>query len=180
MSAELTPEQEAQVQERLQAQERKMRDEFDDIMFSQMSRLLKLMKEHFGEEVYQVFVEEKSDGIRRRWSKIAEEHGDNSIESLIKLIWDPLPQDFEYTMEKTEAGFQFKCTKCPVADKALRLGIGEQMYYAICKNDFAAAEGFNPNIGFTMTKTLMQGDDCCNHLYYYHEYNNHERKAKTI
>ena len=167
MSIELTPEQEAQVQERLQEQEKKMREEFDDMMFAQMSRLLKIMKEHFGEEAYDILWEANRERVKEGWRKKAEEHGDNTIESLIKLIWEPLSQDFEYTMEKTEAGVQFKCTKCPVADRALRLGVGEQVYYFVCKNDFAAAEGFNPNIGFTMTKTLMQGNDCCNHFYYY-------------
>jgi predicted ArsR family transcriptional regulator len=171
MSAELTPEQEKQVQERLQEQENKIREEFDDRVGRQEVWLLRIMKEHFGEEAYQIYMKEENGRVRRNWSKIAEENGDNSIESLIKRIWEPLPSSFEYTMEKTEAGVQFKCTKCPIADRALRLGVGEQMYYAICSNDFAAAEGFNPNIGFTMTKTLMQGDGCCNHFYYYKDTN---------
>ena len=169
MSTELTPEQEAQVQERLQEQAKKMREEFDDMSVSQASQLLKAMKERFGEEAYDVVWEANRKRVKEHWSKMAEEHGDNSIELLIKHIWEPLQNnpDFEFTMERTEAGVQFICTKCPIADRALRLGVGEQVYYFVCKNDFAAAEGVNPNIGFTMTKTLMQGDDCCNHFYYY-------------
>ena len=164
MSTELTPE----LEKRLQEQEKKMREEFNDMMFSRTSHLLKIMKERFGEEAYDVIWEANSERVKEAWRKKAEEYGDNSIESLIKLLWEPLQQHgFEYTMEKTDSRVQFKCTKCPTADRALRLGVGEQVYYFMCINDFAVAEGFNPNIGFTMTKTLMQGDDCCNHFYYY-------------
>ncbi|MFC2012727.1 L-2-amino-thiazoline-4-carboxylic acid hydrolase [Chloroflexota bacterium] len=28
------------------------------------------------------------------------------------------------------------------------------------------ASAFNPDIGFQRTKTLMRGDDCCDHIYY--------------
>ena len=171
MSTELTPELEKIVEERVKEKEKEMNEEFDDKMWQNTAHLLKLMKDHFGEEAYQVVVKAQSEGVCQHWRKKAEEHGDNSIESLIKLLWEGLPPDFEWTMEKTEAGFQFKCTKCPIADRALRLGVGEQMYYVVCKNDWAAAEGFNPNMGFTMTKTLMQGDDCCNHFYYYKDKN---------
>jgi predicted ArsR family transcriptional regulator len=104
----------------------------------------------------------------QEWKKKAEEHGDNSIEALVKVLWEPLSnRGYEYTMEKTDAGVQMTCTKCPGADIGLRLGVGEQLYYMFCKNDWSIVEGFNPDIGFTMTKTLMQGDDCCNHFYYY-------------
>jgi len=38
-------------------------------------------------------------------------------------------------------------------------------YAALCHGDFAIAHAFNPKIKMTRTKTLMQGDDCCNHRY---------------
>ena len=137
-----------------------------------MARVLKIMKEHYGEEAYQVYVKANMSRILQQWRKIAEEAGDNSIESLIMLLWEPLAaKGYEYTMEKTELGFQMRCTKCPAVEPAMRHGIGEQMYYMCCANDQYIAEGFNPNIGFTMTKTLMQGDDCCNHFYYYKDRN---------
>ena len=31
----------------------------------------------------------------------------------------------------------------------------------ICCSDYAYCRGFNPKIKLTRTKTLMQGDDCC-------------------
>ena len=168
MSNELTPKLEKMIEERVKEKEKEMYKRFDEHMFARVGYILKAMKERFGEEAYDVIVNANNERIKENWKKKAEEHGDNSIESLIKLLWEPLPQhSFEYTMEKTNAGYQMKCTKCPNADTALRLGVGEQMYHSICKGDWSIVEGFNPNIGFTMTKTLMQGDDCCNHFYFY-------------
>jgi len=34
-------------------------------------------------------------------------------------------------------------------------------YAVICHGDYAYCQGFNPKIRLIRTKTLMQGDDCC-------------------
>ena len=39
----------------------------------------------------------------------------------------------------------------------------------ICEGDGPAAAAFNPAIRFSRTKTLMEGDDCCDHVYYVEE-----------
>lgn len=36
----------------------------------------------------------------------------------------------------------------------------------LCQADALMASSFNSMIGFSRTKTLMMGDDCCNHVYY--------------
>ena len=33
----------------------------------------------------------------------------------------------------------------------------------VCHQVFAMCRAFNPKIGMIRNKTLMQGDDCCNH-----------------
>ena len=163
MSLELTPEQEKQVQERVQEETSRIWEMVD----CGMANVLKIMKAHYGEEAYHVYVKANRERVIQNWRKKAEEVGDNSIESLIKHLWEPLlAKGYEYTAQKTDAGYQIQCTKCPAVAPAKRHGIAEQMFYMCCANDKFIAEGFNPNIGLTMTKTLMQGDDCCNHFYY--------------
>lgn len=36
----------------------------------------------------------------------------------------------------------------------------------ICRNDGPTAAAYNPAIRFERTKTLMEGDDCCDHIYF--------------
>ncbi|MCL2499829.1 MAG: L-2-amino-thiazoline-4-carboxylic acid hydrolase [Defluviitaleaceae bacterium] len=169
MKADLTPEIEKLIEERVKAKEKEMIKGFDDFMFNKLGKIIRAMKERFGEEAYGVIVETNREEVKQQWRKKAEDHGDSSIESLIKLLWEPLNEHngFGYTMEKTDEGVQMTCTRCPGAEIAQRLGCGKELYHEFCKNDWSIVEGFNPNIGFTMTKTLMQGDDCCNHFYYY-------------
>jgi hypothetical protein len=38
-------------------------------------------------------------------------------------------------------------------------------YFLSCYADFASAEMFDPKLRMIRTKTLMQGDDCCNNRY---------------
>ena len=134
----------------------------------EMAFLLKIMKEHFGEEAYYVFVKNNGERIRQKWAKIAEEAGENSIETFIKRQFRPSGTGgTEYTVEETSSGFLFNCTKCPAYELAKQHGIIEQAFYLCCEPDPFAAEGFNPNIGFKRTKTLMQGDDYCDHFYFY-------------
>jgi len=42
--------------------------------------------------------------------------------------------------------------------------IGQLLY---CKHDFAGANAIHPSVALKREKTLMQGDDCCDFLYYW-------------
>ena len=130
--------------------------------------MLKFMKEHFGEEAYEIFVSAQGEGRRSHFRKLAEEIGDNSIRTLVKIIFESNnEQATEYTMVETETGFQMNVTKCWPYKIAKRHGIMEQLFLTCCSCERFFVEGFNPNIGFKRTKTLMQGDECCDHFFYY-------------
>ena len=147
------------------------RKHMHEIVCIEKAKLLKIMKEHFGEEAYQVFAKVQGEEKGAHFSKLAVEGGDNSIEALIKILLGPEPHDFVYTLDETDAGFQMHVTTCPIYDMAKCHGITEQMFHDICAGDPYMAEGFNPNIGFKRTKTLMEGHDCCDHFYYYKDKN---------
>ena len=40
-------------------------------------------------------------------------------------------------------------------------------YHFSCALDYYTTPAFSSKIHFTRTKTLLQGDDCCNHRYSY-------------
>ena len=94
MSTELTPEQERQVQERIEEQ-----------VNAEKAKLLKIMKEHYGEEAYHIFAKADGEEVRTFARMRAEELGDNSIEALINELFESFREHgMEYTMEKKESG----------------------------------------------------------------------------
>lgn len=38
--------------------------------------------------------------------------------------------------------------------------------FLMCAADAPAARSYNPKLGFSRTKTLMEGDDACDHIFY--------------
>ena len=68
-------------------------------------------------------------------------------------------------LEYTEKVVEVKYTECICATIFREANASDIGYAAICHGDFAIAQAFNPKIKLTRTKTLMQGNDCCNHRY---------------
>jgi hypothetical protein len=68
-------------------------------------------------------------------------------------------------VENSERAFEVRVTECLWADTCRRLGgVAAELGYALtCNPDFGACRGFNPKLRMERSKTLMQGDDCCNH-----------------
>ena len=129
--------------------------------------LLNRMKATFGPDVAKVVDQMVADRTLKQWSEIAQSETSHTIEDLVRLLWEPLrTRGFEYTIEKKEAGVQIYCTKCAFVDMAKEIGGTEWMYHLNCGTDPHIVAGFNPQIGFQRTKTLMQGDDCCDHFYH--------------
>ncbi len=134
---------------------------------SEMARMMRVLKEHFGEEVFDVVAKNNGEMAYKQWQEIAKNCESNSIDDLIKQLWEPLQKEgFEYEVEKTNGGVQMTCTRCGIYEMAKHLGITEEAFYMFCAVDSYITEGFNPNIGFRRTKTLMQGHECCDHFYY--------------
>lgn len=131
------------------------------------AELLYALKECFGEEVFRIVEKVECEKAVREWQYHAKQTEDNSIEALIRLLWEPLKEKgFEYTAEKQENGIQMRCTRCPVYEMAKEMDATELMYHHTCSTDECIASAFNPRIGFRRTKTLMQGDDFCDHYYF--------------
>lgn len=64
---------------------------------------------------------------------------------------------------------KLKVTKCLWSKVFNDLNKPEIGYCAVCHADFVVAETFHPKIKLTRTKTLMQGNDQCDHTYTWEE-----------
>ncbi|MCL2109000.1 MAG: L-2-amino-thiazoline-4-carboxylic acid hydrolase [Oscillospiraceae bacterium] len=136
--------------------------------FTETAKLIRAFRKNFGEETYAIVVKQRGEQAFDTWRKIAADNASNTIHDLIKLLWKPLQNEgFEYQVCETESGVKVNCTRCGLHDLARHCGITDEAFYMFCECDPYITEGFNPNIGLKRTKTLMQGHDFCDFLYYY-------------
>ena len=68
-------------------------------------------------------------------------------------------------VEDTPHAFELKVTECLWAKTFREMGAADIGYVLLCHTDYADCQGFNSGITLTRSKTLMQGDDCCNHRF---------------
>lgn len=144
------------------------------IALNQRAGMAEAIVENFGDEGLKVLEKELERDIRNWISGVVEgvkeKNGrtDLGVFEKMFLTIDEL-EGFEYEIEKIENKIEYKFTKCPIFELAKAISQTKWGYFFFCKGDYFVANEFNPNIELTRTKTLMQGDDCCNHCYTYND-----------
>jgi hypothetical protein len=71
--------------------------------------------------------------------------------------------------EETPKKIVSHITECMWAKTFKEMNARELGYIMCCHPDFATGRLYHPKIKFRRTKTLMQGDSCCNHTFYWEE-----------
>ena len=66
---------------------------------------------------------------------------------------------------QSEDEFRFNVTRCRYAELYRALGIPELGAILSCNRDAALIEGFNPDVTFERTQTIMLGAPCCDFGY---------------
>jgi len=131
--------------------------------------LLDQLSEIYGmdnvKEVIELVVAENN---KLDWAEVAEKKGSNSIEDLVNHLLIPIQgkQGFEFTLEKKDNGIQMYCSECPHVQLEQALGNVGWIYSFVCSGDPHIVTGFNSQMGFSRSKTLVEGDECCNHFYF--------------
>lgn len=132
--------------------------------------LLKEMDETYGEAAKNAVAEFLKLNLLRDWAQVGEKeaHEGTEIDDFFRILWEPLQKTgFEFTRKDNGGVVELTVTRCPVFELAEKTGMHEWFYRIACTSDFYSTPSFSSEIGFIRTKTLMQGDECCNHTYYY-------------
>lgn len=132
--------------------------------------LLGELDEKYGKAAKQTVAEFLKANILRNWAAIGvkEARQGSEIDDFIRVFWEPLQKrGFEYTLKNEDGIVAFTVTRCPIFELAEKTGMHEWFYNMACLSDYYIAPSFSCRIGFARTKSLMQGDECCNHTYYY-------------
>ncbi|MFX1516462.1 MAG: L-2-amino-thiazoline-4-carboxylic acid hydrolase [Promethearchaeota archaeon] len=126
--------------------------------------LLDEWERSFGDVYNQMAEELVAEHTRTAWAKLSSQKEVTSLDALISILWEEWTEG-EFTIERTETEVQIYCTKCPIADAYKSINKEKYGILFHCNEDPFIVEGFNPEIKFRRTKTLMNSDDCCDHLY---------------
>ncbi len=131
---------------------------------NQRAVLFKKLMARFGDLVLDTVEETTIEQARERLQKA--ELQERDLDTVMKVLWDQMDGLAEFTVEeRTPELLQLKVTKCLFADEMRTLGAADIGLAFYCSYDYGFCQGLNPEIKFTRTQTLMQGDRCCDHAY---------------
>jgi len=106
---------------------------------------------------------------RQQMGEFAKKAGKNDLATFAQ---DFLKPDSIYqklltfqVVEDSPKALEVKVAECLWAKTYREANAADLGYILSCYADYASAEGFNPKMRMIRTKTLMQGNDCCNHRY---------------
>ncbi|NIM06238.1 MAG: hypothetical protein GTN65_11635 [Armatimonadetes bacterium] len=68
-------------------------------------------------------------------------------------------------LEDADRRQAYRFTRCMWAEIFTELDARDIGFW-LCEGDDPIASAFNAAIGFQRNKTLMEGDDCCDHIFY--------------
>ena len=127
-------------------------------------KIIKKLKEKYGEELVEIVKQNTIDNTTGNFKNRNIEKRD--LSAVKKLLWDNLEEGFEFTVVKDTPDFlEYKVTKCYLAEISKELKATDIGFALHCSWDYGFCKGVNPDIEFIRTKTLMEGNDCCNHTY---------------
>ncbi len=131
-------------------------------------RFAKFLEQEIGKEkMLDLVKKHATERLLSAAKRDLERLGNSDFKSYISIFRNPnmlatLTMDI---IEDTDTVFEIKVKECLSANTFLRLDAGDIGYARVCWGDYVWAEGFNPMIKLIRDKTLMQGDDFCNHRY---------------
>ena len=126
--------------------------------------LIKAFMKKFGrEETIAVASEVILNLAEESGQQLAERCGGNSLEHLSngtgqRSAGGALKRD---VLEKTNSKYNYNIVRCKYAEMYKELGLEELGFIFSCGRDGKMFGGFNPNIKFERTQTIMQGADYC-------------------
>jgi hypothetical protein len=127
-----------------------------------------LQSELEEEELIRLLNIHSADWGRRIGKQHAGASPDNSFKSFVANFRPPRYAN-SLTLEITEDTgkvFGLRVTECVWAKVFRDAGLGGEIgHAALCNMDYSWPQSFNENLKMERTKTLMRGDDHCNHRY---------------
>lgn len=132
-------------------------------------RFIRTLQEELGEGELVRLLNLNSAAYGRSIGELqAERSSDTSLRTFVNQFRPPRYSSIltHEVVEDSEKAFGLRVTECAIAEVFHAAGLGGNIgHAAVCNMDYYWPKAFNPNLKMERTKTLMQGDDHCNHRY---------------
>lgn len=158
------------VKHKFQADSNMTFQEVFDFAFKRMIPILQGAARELGQDqVYEALKNAAAEFVRNAAQETARQLPCNDFAAW--NAWGSEPSYFgdhiltKETVEDTPEACELRVTECLWATTFREMGAEDLGYLLFCNSDYAQCQGFNPRIRLVRTKTLMQGDDCCNHRF---------------
>lgn len=127
----------------------------------------RLAAELGGDRVYEIAREVIVDVARTQGAHLADALGGNDLAHFADSMenWTKGGALDIEVVEESDEVFAFNVTRCRYAEMYRDLGLAELGATLSCNRDGTMVEGFNPEITFTRTQTIMGGADHCDFVY---------------
>jgi hypothetical protein len=125
--------------------------------------LLERLADAYGLGVYDVARDAIVEVARVQGAALAAQIGGDSLPDFARGLgaWSADGALETEVVELSDETFAFDVTRCRYAEMYRSLGLAELGATLSCNRDGALIEGFNPNVEFTRTQTIMGGASHC-------------------
>lgn len=133
-----------------------------------LAPLIEALGEEFGRERVIDIVRETIIHIaQEQGATLAESMGSNGLEAFAEStrFWTQDNALEIEVLEKSATAYDFNVTRCRYAELYRALGVPELGAVFSCNRDGSLIEGFNPDVQFTRTQTIMEGAPFCDFRY---------------
>ena len=134
------------------------------VQMAQRAALFRRLIDRFGGGVLDIVSQQTLEQARASLDQADLPRRD--LNAVMELLWDQMVDETEFkVVERTKTILRLRVSKCLFADEMRRLGAADIGGAFYCAYDHGFCQGLNPAMRFTRTKTLMSGDECCDHTY---------------
>ena len=133
-----------------------------------LAPLVRALGEELGLDKVKAVLQAVNERASREYGQeLAQRLGSNTLADLAREMssWGQGGVLEEEVLEQSQTVYAFNVTRCLYAEKYAELGLADLGYCLSCCRDEPFAQGFNPGIVFTRTRTIMEGAPICDFRY---------------
>jgi L-2-amino-thiazoline-4-carboxylic acid hydrolase len=151
------------------AEVEELKKKLHDTQFSSavsIARHLQKLQEKFGSGVLEVVKNTMIENAKQDMARSPIPKEQRNLDA-VRALYKSFPEDVTSTwIEDRSDRLKARVTRCRWAEEFKKAGVpGEIGFALVCSYDYGYCAGLNPEMKFSRTKTMMQGDDHCDHTY---------------